>query len=65
MVIKSPPVTVPLAGKMVAMIGGAKLAFADSAFASIVKVRAAPTKTEMNLLIFEFKVNIDLCALQR
>ena len=61
MVIRSPPVTVPLAGNMVAMIGGAKLAFADSVLETIVRVRAAPTKRDTNLRMFEFNANIVYC----
>jgi hypothetical protein len=53
MVIRSPPVTVPLAGNMVAMIGGAYAALADSALETIVRVRAAPTNRDTNLRIFE------------
>lgn len=62
--IRSPPVTVPLDGNIVAMIGGAKLAFADSVFETIVSVSAAPTRRDVNLRIFEFNVNISLFALQ-
>lgn len=62
--IRSPPVTVPLDGNIVAMIGGAKLAFADSVFETIVSVSAAPTRREMTLRIFEFSVNMFLFALQ-
>lgn len=56
--------TVPLDGKIVAIIGGAKLAFADSVFATIVSVSAAPIRRDVNLRIFEFSVNMFLFALQ-
>ena len=64
MVIRSPPVTVPLDGNMVAMIGGAKFALADSVLETMVSVSAAPTSRDRNLRIFEFNVNMFLFALQ-
>ena len=50
--------TVPLDGNIVAIIGGAKFALADSVLETIVSVRAAPTSRDTNLRIFEFSVNM-------
>jgi len=48
MVIRSPPVTVPLVGNIVAIIGGAYAALADSALETMARVRAAPTNRDTN-----------------
>lgn len=58
MVMKSPPVTVPSLGFIVAMTGGRNAASAGLATVSIVTANKVPVIKARDFMNFEFKLNM-------